>query len=287
MNKSALPLRLILTHNCNGKCDFCHREGYSGRSDMSLEDIEECINTAKKLSIPCIALTGGEPTLRHDLSDIISLIRKIYPQTQIHLTTNGLNLATFQKTINAPIDVLNLSIFSLDENKALKFQNFSPNKAIMNLLQFPAINKNLNIVVADENICEIKDIIKKCIINHISLVLMFDLRNNNNNTQYYNKVIEIIRNFGSLMLEGNIPPTLVCNINDKTKIKIKHPKLSRMSKWNVCEQCNENENCTERICAVRVHPDGIVTPCLNRTICADGDTLSAKISTMYNKILKQ
>ena len=281
MNKQIPALRLILTYKCNGKCAFCHREGYDGKEDMSIDDIVECINIAKKLSVPIIALTGGEPTLRDDLSGIISLIRHIYPESKVHLTTNGIHLSLLQDTIDKPIDKLNVSISSLNIDVAKEYQGVNPNIAIDSLLNFPALHKNLNFVVDENNFNEIRSIIDFCIKNNIALVLMFDL-SDNKSLEYYKQTINIVKNFGKFSIEGTTPRTLVCNVNNKMTIKIKHPLLSRKTKWTICKRCSNSDRCGEGICAVRVHPDGVVTPCLDKTVCAQGHTLSAKISKIYD-----
>lgn len=152
------PLRLILTNRCNGLCPFCHKEGYQGNSDMFWQDICTCANTAEELALPNITLTGGEPTLRADLPDIISELQKRY-SGHISLTTNGYNLEQTAESLQIPLYAVNLSVSSFSQNLWRKYQNVLPGKAIKSLLAVPAIKKKFNIVITKDNYQEIKDII--------------------------------------------------------------------------------------------------------------------------------
>ena len=53
---------------------------------MSRETILECAIIAQTLSIPTLSLSGGEPTLRDDLAEVINSIGNICTNTNINLT---------------------------------------------------------------------------------------------------------------------------------------------------------------------------------------------------------
>lgn len=154
LNNSLIPLRLIVTTTCNGHCYFCHKEGAcSSSQEMPLNLIATCAKIADRLSVP-ITLTGGEPTLRKDIDKVIYKIYNTAPNVKLGLTTNGANLLTYSN-IKMSIDTLNLSIISFEDDIAKQYQNVIPERALDGLKAFPAINKNLNVVILQDNLFQI------------------------------------------------------------------------------------------------------------------------------------
>ncbi len=88
---------LVVTNRCNLSCWYCfyyaERAGYV--YEPSLEDIERMLRYLKaQKPVPCNALqlTGGEPTLRDDLVEIIRLAKRL-GFDHVQLNTNGIKLA--------------------------------------------------------------------------------------------------------------------------------------------------------------------------------------------------
>lgn len=82
---------LEVTNRCNLSCSFCFAEGGKGE-DIPLEVIE---NRLKALTVPgktMVLLSGGEPTVRDDLPQIVSAAKDAGCQF-VQLNTNGLRLA--------------------------------------------------------------------------------------------------------------------------------------------------------------------------------------------------
>jgi 7,8-dihydro-6-hydroxymethylpterin dimethyltransferase len=84
-----------ITSRCNLSCPFCFAgSGTSIQPDPSLENIANRFQNALKKSGPhnIMQLSGGEPTMRDDLAEIIALGRELgFPFIQ--LNTNGVRLA--------------------------------------------------------------------------------------------------------------------------------------------------------------------------------------------------
>jgi cyclic pyranopterin phosphate synthase len=93
---------------------FCHREGIPPQDEfMSPEEIERIVRILKSLGVRYIKLTGGEPLLRNDITDIISRIRSTGVD-EISMTTNGTRLDVLAyKLREAGLDRINISIHSL------------------------------------------------------------------------------------------------------------------------------------------------------------------------------
>ncbi len=107
-------LRISLTQDCNYHCFFCHREGqrFLARNEMTPEEIERLVRIASRLGIRKVKLTGGEPTVR---SDILEIVRRINPYVvDLSMTTNGSRLKELAKPLaKAGLDRVNVSLHSL------------------------------------------------------------------------------------------------------------------------------------------------------------------------------
>ena len=114
-------IRLSVTEQCNFKCQYCLPDGYKSTcidSPLSLAEIDNLVAALVEMGVWKIRLTGGEPTLRKDLSEIMQIIRT-YPQIrELALTTNGYKLGNkIQEYFNAGLTNLNVSIDSLDRQQ--------------------------------------------------------------------------------------------------------------------------------------------------------------------------
>lgn len=78
---------LISNKQCNNRCLLCARSD-ADLEEMDIERIEDKLRSMKADGFNKIILTGGEPTLRKDLFDIISLSKKI-GFLRLDIQTNG------------------------------------------------------------------------------------------------------------------------------------------------------------------------------------------------------
>ena len=107
-------LRISLTQDCNYACFFCHREGqhFNARLELTPAEIERLVRIASRLGIKKVKLTGGEPTVR---GDIIEIVRRIKPYLRdLSMTTNGSRLKELARPLaEAGLDRVNVSLHSL------------------------------------------------------------------------------------------------------------------------------------------------------------------------------
>lgn len=112
--REVTDLRISLTQRCNLRCIFCHMEGQPvSRAELTPAEIERVVRAAALAGIDRVKLTGGEPTLRDDLPEII---RRIRPHVaEVSMTTNGLRLESWAKELkDAGLARVNVSLPSLD-----------------------------------------------------------------------------------------------------------------------------------------------------------------------------
>lgn len=84
---------LEVTRRCNLHCRFCFARGGEGEEEPSLEELKQIIaRIMEKGKRPLLQLSGGEPSLRDDLPQLIRFAKELgCPYVQ--LNTNGIRLA--------------------------------------------------------------------------------------------------------------------------------------------------------------------------------------------------
>lgn len=110
-------VRLSVTDVCNFKCNYCLPDGYQSTEKSTFLTLNEILNTAqalKEVGVTKIRITGGEPSLRKDLTDIIHTVKHQAGIDCVAMTTNGYRLEQQVEAWHAAgLDQLNLSIDSL------------------------------------------------------------------------------------------------------------------------------------------------------------------------------
>lgn len=100
----------IFTSGCNFACPFCHnaRLVKGNEPDIPDSDILEYLEKRKNL-IDSVCISGGEPTLQHDLPEFIQKIKNM--GYLIKLDSNGTNLAMLKTLVeNKLIDYIAMDI---------------------------------------------------------------------------------------------------------------------------------------------------------------------------------
>jgi len=113
-------LRLSITDVCNFRCNYCLPDGYkphgvANKSFLNVDEIRRVTRAFAALGTEKVRLTGGEPSLRKDFTDIIAAVRENASIRQIAVTTNGYRLARdIQQWRDAGLTAVNVSLDSLD-----------------------------------------------------------------------------------------------------------------------------------------------------------------------------
>ncbi|MFP5447797.1 MAG: GTP 3',8-cyclase MoaA [Alphaproteobacteria bacterium] len=111
-------LRISLTEVCNFRCVYCLPNGYqkvAGPAVMTPLEIERLGRVFSRRGVAKFRLTGGEPTVRRDLGDIIGRLSALPDVRKVAMTTNGWNLARhIDDWAAAGLTNLNVSVDSLE-----------------------------------------------------------------------------------------------------------------------------------------------------------------------------
>ena len=115
-------LRISVTDRCNFRCPYCMPRGKFGedhtflprRAFLSFDEIEKVVLACMELGLEKVRLTGGEPLLRPDLPDLVSLLSK--HKIDLALTTNGSLLRrNAQSLADAGLSRVTVSLDALDD----------------------------------------------------------------------------------------------------------------------------------------------------------------------------
>ncbi|XP_032673373.1 molybdenum cofactor biosynthesis protein 1 isoform X1 [Odontomachus brunneus] len=115
-------LRISVTERCNLRCTYCMpAEGVKLTKKDGILQTDEIIQIADlfvKEGVRKIRLTGGEPTVRKDIVDIVAQLKQLSNLEQVAITTNGLTLTRQLPALQrAGLDALNISLDTLKEKR--------------------------------------------------------------------------------------------------------------------------------------------------------------------------
>ncbi len=118
-------LRISLTDRCNFRCLYCMPAvgmKFQPRDEMLTdEELIDCIGAFSEIGFTKFRLTGGEPTIRPHLVEIVRAIKQFPNVEEITMTTNALLLgrmaedlaAAGMNRINVSLDTLNPERFKI------------------------------------------------------------------------------------------------------------------------------------------------------------------------------
>ena len=123
-NRDIDYLRISLTDACNLRCVYCMPEDMTFRPRHELlsdDELRRLITLLATLGFRKIRFTGGEPTLRSSLVELVRHAVNTPGITAVGLTTNGVLLDKLARPLrDAGLQTVNISIDSLDEDKFRK-----------------------------------------------------------------------------------------------------------------------------------------------------------------------
>lgn len=159
----------IFTGGCNMRCPFCHNMNLVEETDVSMYSQDEVLSFLKKRIgiLDGVCITGGEPTLSHDLVDFIRLIKSL--GYKIKLDTNGTNPSVLKSLIeDSLVDYIAMDIKSAPSayDVACGIDNFD----------FSKVSESVSIIMSSNIPYEfrttaVKQLLNSSIIEEIGLFL--------------------------------------------------------------------------------------------------------------------
>lgn len=115
-------MRISITDRCNLRCLYCMPEDIEllDRSEiLSFEEIMAICRKASEAGIKKIKVTGGEPLVRRNCTDLIKAIKEMEGIEKVTLTTNGVHLKEHLDDLEI-LDGINISLNSLKKDRYLE-----------------------------------------------------------------------------------------------------------------------------------------------------------------------
>src|SRR5438477_6745560 len=114
-------LRISVTDRCNFRCVYCMPEEgmqwLKRDTILTYDEIERVVRIAVGLGVEEIRLTGGEPTLRPGLPELVERISRL-PVRSLSLTTNGYLLTKLARPLaEAGLRRINVSLDTLQHDR--------------------------------------------------------------------------------------------------------------------------------------------------------------------------
>ena len=120
--RTVRDLRVSVTDRCNLRCVYCMpAEGMPWIPKQEILTYEEITRFARlclELGVTGIRLTGGEPTVRQDLPQLVAMLAGLKDQLDLSLTTNGIKLPAMARALrDAGLRRVNVSVDTLDRER--------------------------------------------------------------------------------------------------------------------------------------------------------------------------
>lgn len=121
-NRHINYLRISVTDRCNFRCIYCMpADGMPVKKHddiLSFDEIYNIVKAGVKLGIRKLRITGGEPLVRKDLPELITMLSALPEIEEIGMTTNGVLLPQYAKALKAAgLKRVNISCDTLNPDK--------------------------------------------------------------------------------------------------------------------------------------------------------------------------
>ena len=122
LGRQLRDLRISVTDRCNFRCTYCMPREIFGpdfpylerNQIMSFDEIDRLVSIFVSLGVRKARLTGGEPLLRRNLHELVSMLA-LRP-VEIAMTTNGVLLPRYAPSLSAAgLDRITVSLDAIDE----------------------------------------------------------------------------------------------------------------------------------------------------------------------------
>lgn len=148
-------LRISVTDRCNLRCMYCMPEDgirqVRHEEILTYDEILQVAETAARLGIEKVRITGGEPLVRKNVDRLVAGMREINGIREIALTTNGILLKQQMNGLaKAGIHGINVSLDTMDPKMYARITRGGKLgqvlEGIEEVLRFPSVKLKINCV---------------------------------------------------------------------------------------------------------------------------------------------
>lgn len=171
-------LRLSITDRCDLRCQYCmpkgHRDFHEPDEWLTLNEIEQVVRIFGQLGTKRIRITGGEPLVRHNISELVSRLAVLPGIEDLSLSTNATRLSKYARTLKqAGVSRINVSLDTLKPGRFREMTGGKLQKVMDGLMAakvagFQPIKINM-VVLKNVNDDEVEDMVSFCIEHDFTL----------------------------------------------------------------------------------------------------------------------
>lgn len=112
-------VRISVTDRCDLRCTYCIPKGFKGfevnKNWLTFDEIMRVVSAFSAMGTDHYRITGGEPLLRKNVSELIRRMKEIPTIKDLSMTTNATQLEKHAKKLKAAgLDRLNISLDSIN-----------------------------------------------------------------------------------------------------------------------------------------------------------------------------
>jgi len=141
LSRPLRDLRVSVTDRCNFRCPYCmpaeiygERYEFLPRNDLlTFEEITRIVKLSTQLGVKKVRLTGGEPLVRQDVVELVSMIANLDGIEDFAMTTNAYLLSGMAESLKkAGLQRITVSLDSIDDEvfKKMNGRGFGTAKVI-------------------------------------------------------------------------------------------------------------------------------------------------------------
>lgn len=157
-----MDVAVILTYRCNSRCSMCHVWQHP---TLPAEEVTPAILAKLPAGFDALNLTGGEPTLRADLEEIVDLL---HPKArQLEISTNGLQADKLERIVARHPDVkIRISLEGLGaKNDAIRGEKNGfarKTETVRRLVAAGGRDLGFAVTIQDDNADQLLELYKLC-----------------------------------------------------------------------------------------------------------------------------
>ena len=260
-------LRLSVTDRCDLRCSYCmpadHRDFSEPDHWLTFDETEQIVRVFASMGLHHLRITGGEPLVRRNVTDLIRRLNTIPGIDDLSLSTNATRLGTMANELKlAGITRVNVSLDTLDVER---FRQITKGKLEKVLTGLQAAKKaglapvKINMVVMDGvNVDEVDEMVEFCAENDFTLRMIETMPQGDTgraSTQSYVGLHQIEKN---LIKKYDMVPAVMRGGGPARYLKMRNSNatvgfITPISQ-HFCETCNR----------VRISVEGTLYLCLGQ-----------------------
>jgi radical SAM protein with 4Fe4S-binding SPASM domain len=285
--KAPVISHLSITSRCNMNCEYCSvRDIHLTKGEPTIEEVKLMLDKLVNWGTFQIGLTGGEPTTRKDLVEIVAYASS--KDVACNLTTNGWNVTKelVDKLKNAGLNQVQLSLDSHIKEEHERYRNKGSYDRVMNaasMFKEAGLVVGFDTVVTNDNLDNIEEMFEFLEEKGYDGLTLLKLKQGDFDLETFKKLVPDYRKYGELVdkickYKGVLDVTLDCG-----------------SVCNLCMTLTEEEmkslhsaGCPAGHTLVHIDCNGDMYPCagLSKTEFKFGNILTDDPETVWrNSIL--